>query len=941
MLSLRSACVLMLGAALACGCSSLDKSLLFGADAGGSPSADAGGHMPPGGTGGTGTGLGMPDASGPGSGMDAGTDAGADAGGQGMTPPNKCIPNPDTRDQVCPEICPELCNGEDDDCDRHVDEDDAIDSCELAHATAVCASGACVVAKCADGWRDCDAKDGTGCETPVDTVQHCGSCDIDCDELAHTTTTACSVARKCELVACDPGWDDCDAKASTGCETSLITTSNCGGCASDGANETCEGLAATAMTSCGAGVCAIDQCAVGYGNCDGVVSTGCERNEAMDGSCLPAPDCVKASHGDADYYFCPGPVSWDEARAACRVQSRGDLVSIEDMGENTFLQMTLGYDAWTGASDATTEGLWTWKRNGVPFWSGDAAGVPALGNFENWGTGDPATALGSEDCGFVRDADGTWGADGCAAMHGFVCEEIPDRCPADATKLDPGQCGCGTPDTDVDTDGFAACNDGCDDDPLKLAEGACGCGVPDTDTDGDLTADCDDACPMDPTKQVGPCGTCFGDAFNFMPDDVALAFDQNVVINCNATFDSTALDFTTWCGGTKPVPVVQVQSGGPDLVIVPMTGLTVNAGNTLKVIGNRPVVLAVAGDAMINGTLDAGAVGTTPGAGGDGPTNGSIATAGTVAGADCNVFANGTGQGMDSGTLALGGGGAGFRTNGGFGGGERANFRCYNGTGATGGGANGYECKVLCVPGSACDNSYINTVTRYKANNGAYYTVTPVRGLAAPDQSLAPLRAGCAGGKGEGTGTFYGGAGGGAVQLVVANTLSMGAAGIVSSGGGGGRTSGGRSGGAGGGSGGAILIEASTFSIATTAAIRAHGGSGAGRYASGTGDCTSGTGLAEDGHITNDSYATAPSANCNSEGRGGLSYWNVASTTCNGSMPTIGSSTACTLPVPNWPTDTLAYPEGGNDSDNNGGGGGGGSGGVIVVRRLTLAGVCN
>jgi hypothetical protein len=929
----------MLTAAIAAGCSSIDESLLFGDDAGRPSSQDAGGRTPPAGSGGTGPGVGVADASGPD--VDGGSDGGKDAAEPGTSPdPNTCHANPDAFDEVCPMICPEACNGDDDDCDRRIDEGDAVQSCDLDHATAVCHEGACVVAKCEDGWRDCDAKDNSGCETAVDTVAHCGRCDVDCDALDHVATAACSPARECEVVACDMGWGDCDADPDTGCEASLTTTSDCGGCASFGANETCEGLADTAMTSCGSGVCAVDQCALGFGNCDGLASTGCERDETMDGSCLPAPTCVKLSFGDADYYFCPGPATWDQARAACRVQSRGDLVSIDDIAEGDFVAMTLGFDAWIGASDAVREGLWRWVQNAVPFWSGGAGGAALLGNFELWGTGEPAGASGTEDCGLVRAADGSWGAEDCAVSHGFVCEEIPDRCPADSVKLDPGQCGCGTDDTDADMDGFAACNDACEADALKVTEGACGCGVPDTDTDADLTPDCDDACPDDPTKQVGPCGTCFGDALNFLPDDVALAFDHAVVIDCAATFDSAVPDFTTWCSGTKPVPVVQTQSGGPDLVVVPMTALTVAAGSTLRVIGNKPVVFAVAGDATIDGTLDAGATGTTPGAGGDSGLTGTIATAGTLAGPDCNVFANGTGQGMESGTLALGGGGAGFRTNGGFGGGERANFRCYNGSGATGGGANGYECKDLC-PVTSCDNSYNNSSSRYKANNNAHYTVSPARGLAAPDQDLSPLRAGCAGGKGEGTGTFYGGAGGGAVQLVVANTFAMGTGGIVSAGGGGGRTSGGRSGGAGGGSGGAILIEASDFTLASSAAIRAHGGSGAGRYANSSNDCTSGSGLAEDGHSANDNYATAPSANCVSEGRGGLSYWNVPNATCNGSMAAIGSSVTCTLPNPNWPADNVAYPQGGNDTDNNGGGGGGGSGGVIVVRRLTLAGVCN
>jgi len=82
-----------------------------------------------------------------------------------------------------------------------------------------------------------------------------------------------------------------------------------------------------------------------------------------------------------------------------------------------------------------------------------------------------------------------------------------DGCPDDPDKTEPGQCGCGVPDTDSDGDGTADCNDGCPDDPDKTEPGECGCGVPDTDSDGDGTADCNDGCPDDPDKtEPGECG---------------------------------------------------------------------------------------------------------------------------------------------------------------------------------------------------------------------------------------------------------------------------------------------------------------------------------------------------------------------------------------------------------------------------------------------------
>jgi hypothetical protein len=53
--------------------------------------------------------------------------------------------------------------------------------------------------------------------------------------------------------------------------------------------------------------------------------------------------------------------------------------------------------------------------------------------------------------------------------------------------------------------------DRCPTDPAKTQPGVCGCGVPDDDLDGDMTADCAESCPDNParTQPVGACG-CSG-----------------------------------------------------------------------------------------------------------------------------------------------------------------------------------------------------------------------------------------------------------------------------------------------------------------------------------------------------------------------------------------------------------------------------------------------
>jgi hypothetical protein len=220
-----------------------------------------------------------PDASDPRASVDAsarGDDAGAtgasDAAGDtgpGDAPDaGACRPNSDTSDEVCPEVCPEACNGEDDDCDRRIDERPASSrACALAHATALCESGTCAIAACDPGYRDCDAEAANGCEASLDDVAHCGACGQAC-EIDHAE--AACVERACAVEACLGAWDDCDGAAPNGCETSLATLVDCGGCGA-----VCGGLA-DATPDCAGGSCAIGTCLGNHDDCDDEPENGCE-----------------------------------------------------------------------------------------------------------------------------------------------------------------------------------------------------------------------------------------------------------------------------------------------------------------------------------------------------------------------------------------------------------------------------------------------------------------------------------------------------------------------------------------------------------------------------------------------------------------------------------------------------------------------------------------
>ncbi|MHB8879471.1 MAG: MopE-related protein, partial [Myxococcaceae bacterium] len=93
-----------------------------------------------------------------------------------------------------------------------------------------------------------------------------------------------------------------------------------------------------------------------------------------------------------------------------------------------------------------------------------------------------------------------------------------------------------------------------------------------------------------------------------------------VTLGCLAVFDSTpdaATAFPVWCAGEpQPQPVTIVQDAGPDAVLLAMRGLTVTADGGLQLIGSRPVILAVYGDADVSGHLRADAMAAVSGAGG-------------------------------------------------------------------------------------------------------------------------------------------------------------------------------------------------------------------------------------------------------------------------------------------------------------------------------------
>jgi hypothetical protein len=222
--------------------------------------------------------------------------------------------------------------------------------------------------------------------------------------------------------------------------------------------------------------------------------------------------------------------------------------------------------------------------------------------------------------------------------------------------------------------------------------------------------------------------------------------------------------------------ITRQTEGDTDIVVIQVDEFRVDG--VLKVRGTRPFVV-VANKIFINGTLDAGAIGPLPGAGGNAPRTGlpGEGGSGTKAG------------GLVEGRNHSGGGGGAF------------------GLGSAPGGE--IDCGVRSVVGGG-------------------------GGVPYGDAKLFVLEGGGAGGAGGfdcATVASDGGAGGGALQLSALELISI--EGNVLAGGGGGQ--GGRGGGAcsgedgagsGGGAGGAIYLDSP--SITNTGLIAAMGGGGGG-----------------------------------------------------------------------------------------------------------------
>ncbi|HEY3444871.1 MAG TPA: hypothetical protein VGK67_00850 [Myxococcales bacterium] len=180
----------------------------------------------------------------------------------------------------------------------HLSDPDNCGSCgvicpDVAHGARACVGGVCAIGPCDLGHADCDQDLWNGCEVDTDTdVDHCGGCNQPC--TPGVGDIASCGGGVCGLGGCRPGFADCDADPSNGCEVNLASdVFNCAVC-----GNACPALA-NATTACRSFVCGIDTCAPDFADCSAGAANGCETSLATDtdhcGDCSTI--CPAVAHG--------------------------------------------------------------------------------------------------------------------------------------------------------------------------------------------------------------------------------------------------------------------------------------------------------------------------------------------------------------------------------------------------------------------------------------------------------------------------------------------------------------------------------------------------------------------------------------------------------------------------------------------------------------------
>ncbi len=117
--------------------------------------------------------------------------------------------------------------------------------CNLPHAAASCAGGACIVATCDTGFANCNMNPTDGCETDLSKPASCGGCGVACP----AAMPLCQAAGG--SFACTNGCTAATPLLCSGaCVDPLTSTSNCGACGHK-CPDVMNGTATCAAGACG------------------------------------------------------------------------------------------------------------------------------------------------------------------------------------------------------------------------------------------------------------------------------------------------------------------------------------------------------------------------------------------------------------------------------------------------------------------------------------------------------------------------------------------------------------------------------------------------------------------------------------------------------------------------------------------------------------------
>jgi hypothetical protein len=400
-------------------------------------------------------------------------------------------------------------------------------------AVSLCADGICTetdggVSSCDPGFEDCNLDPTDGCETDVETdLEHCGACGSPC-RTPHATPLCDRGV--CRLTECEPSWSDCDADPMNGCETSILTLSDCGRCRVAGEAPLCALPHATA--TCGSGSCELIDCHEGWGDCDGAPANGCETplDTGTDcGACgttcdSATPNCVFDAGGGTCVAACPGT-----APTLCGTSCVEPMTDPRHCGGCRGEACLLDHGAASCVAGACA------LASCDPEWAdcnGDAVDGCETATTTLSNCGGCGVRCDADDA-ILSCEDGVCDIDRCFSLRDDCNDDASDGCEADlrsATTCGSCATGCTAPTNLCSvSDGTPACVSSCADPQV-----ACGDRCLDTRFDMANCGGCGTACALPDASERCFYGSCEIVAC----DDGRADCDRNSANGCEAMLNS-------------------------------------------------------------------------------------------------------------------------------------------------------------------------------------------------------------------------------------------------------------------------------------------------------------------------------------------------------------------------------------------------------------------